>query len=48
MKIHIEISDEQHKKLTDLKSKEKRSMQYLISKAIENFLISKRMKGEIK
>lgn len=43
MKIHIETTDEQHKKLKYLKIKENRTMQYLISKAINNFLIAKKI-----
>ncbi len=43
MKVHIEITDEQHQKLILLKNKENRTMQFLISKAVENFLISKRL-----
>ena len=43
MKIHIEISDEQRKKLEKLKNKENRSMQFLVTKAIENFLKAKKI-----
>jgi hypothetical protein len=44
MKIHIEITDEQHKKLKLLKIKESRTMQFLITKAIDIFLKLKRIK----
>lgn len=44
MKIHIEITHSQHKKLKLLKQKENRTMQYLVSKAIDNFLISKKIR----
>jgi hypothetical protein len=43
MKVHIEITDEQHQKLLRLKNSENRPMQFLISQAIENYLISKRL-----
>lgn len=38
MKIHIEITDEQYKKLQDIKKRNVRSMQYLVVKAIEQYL----------
>jgi len=43
MKVHIEITDAQHRKLKTLKEKENRTMQYLVNKAIDNFLISKKV-----
>ncbi len=43
MKIHIEISDEQHKGLKILKKKENRTIQFLAKRAIENFLKAKKI-----
>jgi len=44
MKIHIEISDEQHRKLKTLKKSEGRPMQFLIAWAINIFLKLKKVK----
>jgi len=41
MKVHINITDDIHARLKELKKRESRTFQYLITKAIENFLIAK-------
>ena len=39
MKIHITIPEEQHRKLRQLKKKKSRSINWLVVRAINNFLI---------
>ncbi len=43
MKIHIEIIEERHNKLKELKKQTGQSLNWLVNKAIQNYLKAKKI-----